>query len=399
MRIKIENMNSYKYLIIGTGMTADAAVRGIRELDATGSIGLIGVETDPPYNRPPLSKGLWKGKSLDSIWRKTDKLQVTLQLGRKVVSLNAEEHSVQDEIGESYSGEQILLATGGSPRRLPFGGDDILYYRFVADYERLLQMTSQSTTFTVIGGSFIGSEIAAALAMNGKKVRLLFPEAGICARAFPIDLSLFLNEYYAKKGVEVLPGEYLRDIQRREGRLLLNTQGGREIVCEGVVAGIGIQPNVELAKSAGLKIGNGISVDEYLVTSHADIYAAGDVAEFYNPALDRRMRVEHEDNANAMGRQAGRNMAGVREAYQHLPFFYSDLFDLGYEAVGNLDSRLTIEADWQDRFNKGVIYYLDKKRLNGVLLWNVWDKVPDARDLIAKPKLFNLKTRKNLIGG
>jgi len=390
-------MNSYKYLIIGTGMTADAAVRGIRELDATGSIGLIGIETDPPYNRPPLSKGLWKGKSIDGIWRKTEKLQVTLHLGRKVVSLKAEEHIVQDERGDSYSGDQILLATGGSPRRLPFGGDDILYYRSVVDYKRLFEMTTRNTTFAVIGGSFVGSEIAAALAMNGKKVTLLFPEAGICARTLPLDLSLFLNDYYAKKGVEVLPGEYLRDIQPREGRLFLNTQGGREIVCEGVVAGIGIQPNVELARSAGLKIGNGISVDEHLVTSHASIYAAGDVAEFYNPALKRRMRVEHEDNANAMGRQAGRNMAGAKEPYQHLAFFYSDLFDLGYEAVGHLDSRLTIEADWQDRFQKGVICYLDNKRLNGVLLWNVWGKVADARALISNPKLFNLKTRKNLI--
>jgi NAD(P)H-nitrite reductase large subunit len=391
-------MVNYKYLIIGAGMTADAAVRGIREIDAKGSIGLIGLETDPPYNRPPLSKGLWKGKPLEGIWRRTENLQASLQLGKKVVSLNADEHSLQDEWGDSYAGEKLLLATGGSPRRLPFGGDDILYFRTLADYKHLLEMTARSTNFAVIGGGFIGSEIAAALALNGRKVTLLFPEDGICARAFPADLSRFLNDFYREKGVEVLPGEHLRDMQRRGDQFILNTQGGREIVAEGVVAGIGIQPNVELAEAAGLQTGNGIRVDEFLVTSHADIYAAGDVAEFYNPALDRRMRLEHEDNANSMGRQAGRNMAGAGEPYHHLPFFYSDLFELGYEAVGDLDSRLTIEADWQEQFHKGVLYYLKDKRVNGVLLWNVWNKVPSARKLIADPKPFKLKTRKEFLG-
>jgi NADPH-dependent 2,4-dienoyl-CoA reductase/sulfur reductase-like enzyme len=126
-----------------------------------------------------------------------------------------------------------------------------------------------------------------------------------------------------------------------------------------------------------------------LATSHPDIYAAGDVAAFDSPALGKRIRVEHEDNANSMGRCAGRNMAGEATPYHHLPSFYSDLFDLGYEAVGDLDARLETVADWQEPYRKGVIYYLERGRVRGVLLWNVWHQVDAARRLIAQPGPFS----------
>ncbi|HEX5444620.1 MAG TPA: oxidoreductase C-terminal domain-containing protein, partial [Pirellulales bacterium] len=129
-------------------------------------------------------------------------------------------------------------------------------------------------------------------------------------------------------------------------------------------------------------------------TSQADIYAAGDVANFYNPLLDQQMRVEHEDNANTMGRMAGQAMAGREVSYDHLPFFYSDLFDLGYEAVGETDSRLETVVDWQDQFKKGVIYYLRERRVRGVLLWNVWEQVDAARKLIAEPGPFDANALK-----
>jgi NADPH-dependent 2,4-dienoyl-CoA reductase/sulfur reductase-like enzyme len=145
---------------------------------------------------------------------------------------------------------------------------------------------------------------------------------------------------------------------------------------------------VELAQTAGLKIGNGIVIDETLHASFPDIFAAGDVAEFDNPTLGKRLRIEHEDNANTMGMQAGRNMAGANEPYHHLSYFYSDLFELGYEAVGELDSRLDTFADWNIPMKKGVIYYLAGGRVRGVLLWNVWDSVPKARLLIAEPGPF-----------
>ena len=388
-------MENFKYLIIGGGMTAVAAMRGIRELDQKGSIGLVGLEPDLPYKRPPLSKGLWKGKQLDSIWCKIEDLQAEIHLGRKIVSLDPGSLTVQDDQGTLYKGDKILLATGGTPRRLPFSGDQIIYYRTLADYKRVAELSQRNLTFAVVGGGFIGSEITAALAMNGRQVTMLFPEDGIGAAIYPHDLALSLNDYFSKKGVTVWPGESLSGAEKVDGKMSLKTKSGRELLVDAVVAGIGIQPNVELAKSAGLQVGNGILVDRILATSAPGIFAAGDAAEFFNPALNKRMRVEHEDNANSMGRQAGRNMAGASELYDHLSYFFSDLFELGYEAVGELDPRQETFVDWKDPFKKGVVYYLSGGRVRGVLLWNVWDKVPAARDLIAGTGPFKAADLKN----
>jgi NADPH-dependent 2,4-dienoyl-CoA reductase/sulfur reductase-like enzyme len=394
-KIEAGNMRNYKYLIVGGGMTADAAVSGIRELDSKGSIGLISAELDVPYDRPPLSKALWKGKPLDTIWRHTKEHNVDLHLGRTVNGIAAEQKTVTDDQKESYSYDKLLLATGGSPRRLSFGGDDIIYYRTVRDYQRLRNWASKGKRFAVIGGGFIGSEIAAGLAMNDKQVVLLFPGHRICDRIFPSDLSQFLNDFYHQKGVEVWSGESAAGLERRGEQFVVKTQSQHEVVVDGVVAGLGIQPNVELARMAELQTGDGIMVDEFLCAGRPDIYAAGDVALFYNPALDRRLRVEHEDNANTMGRLAGRNMAGSTEKYEHLPFFYSDLFELGYEAVGELDSRLSTRADWKEPYREGVVYYQKDGRVRGVLLWNVWGQVDAARELIASKQPFSSEDLKH----
>ncbi len=383
-------MASYTYLIVGGGMTADAAVRGIREIDANGSIAIVGAEPDPPYDRPPLSKGLWKGDSLDTVWRGTESLGAELLLGRTVTSIDPWNKRVVDDRKTAYGFDKLLLATGGTPRRLPAGDGNVLYFRTLSDYRRLRAMLDHGRRFAVVGGGFIGSEIAAALAMNGKEVAIVFPGEGIGAHVFPRDVSLFLNGYFRQKGVEVFAGETVHGVETRAGRLILKTRDvktldTRDLPVDGVLAGIGIVPNVDLARAAKLSVGNGILVDESCRTSHADVYAAGDVASFYNPALGTRIRVEHEDNARTMGRLAGRAMAGHHEAYRHLPFFYSDLFDLGYEAVGEVESRLQTVANWEEPFRKGVVYYMRQGRVRGVLLWNVWKRVEFARRLIAEP--------------
>jgi NADPH-dependent 2,4-dienoyl-CoA reductase/sulfur reductase-like enzyme len=386
-------MPNYKYLIVGGGMTADAAIHGIREVDGDGSIGLLSVEGHPPYDRPPLSKKLWQGKPLESIWRQAETQGVNLHLGRAATNLDPKNKRIIDDQGTAYTYGKLLLATGGTPRRLPFGGEQIIYFRTLRDYERLRALTKAGEQFAIIGGGFIGSEIAAALAMNGKKVVMAFPDAGIGSHMFPPALAAFLNDYYRQKGVEVLPGERADSLETRAGRSVLKlgnakSQGQREVVADGVVAGVGIQPNVELAEAAGLEVDNGIRVDASLRTSQPDIYAAGDVANFYNPALDKRLRVEHEDNANTTGRLAGQAMAGRAITYDHLPYFYSDLFELGYEAVGEVDSRLETVADWKEPNREGVVYYLRNGRVRGVLLWNVWEQVAAARLLIAEPGPF-----------
>ena len=380
-------MPEYEYLIIGGGMAAGAAIRGIREVDRTGSICVLGADQNNPYARPPLSKGLWKDAPVSSVWIDIQDLGADLRLGKTARDLNLSNHRVSDDSGATYSYRKLLLATGGTPRRLSFGGESVIYYRTLDDYHRLRGLTEQRQRFAVIGGGFIGSEIAAALAMNQKTVSLIFPESAIGSRMFPGDLAQFLNRYYTEKGVEVLSGEQVIGMEERDGAMRIVT-ANRELLVDGVVAGIGIQPNIELAKAAGLETANGIIVDETLHTSDPDVLAAGDVAEFFNPALRKRLRVEHEDNANTMGGMAGRSMAGESVHYDHLPFFYSDLFDLGYEAVGDLDSRLETHAQWKEQYREGVVYYLENGRVRGVLLWNVWGKVDAARELIAQTGPF-----------
>jgi 3-phenylpropionate/trans-cinnamate dioxygenase ferredoxin reductase subunit len=390
-------MNYYKYLIIGGGLAGDAATRGIRELDADGTIGMISMEPDPPYMRPNLSKGLWKGRPVEKIWRKTEERGTTLHLSCKVTHIDPNEKRIRDISNEEYTYDKLLLATGGTPNHLPFGEGNIVYLRTFQDYQHLRQLTQKGNRFVVIGGGFIGSEIAAALASTGQRVTMVFPEDAISEHVFPHDLSKFINEYYRLNGVEVLTGDSVVSVQKEGDRLIARTGGGRGLEADGVVAGIGIHPNLDLAKQTGLDVDNGIVVNQQLQTSHPDIYAAGDAASFFHTALGRQTRVEHEDNAVVMGKLAGRNMAGANEVYDHVPMFYSDLFDLGYEAVGEINSRLHIFSDWEEPFKKGVIYYLDDGRVRGVLLWNVWEKVDEARQLLLDAGPFSESDLKNRI--
>jgi 3-phenylpropionate/trans-cinnamate dioxygenase ferredoxin reductase component len=372
------------YLIIGGGMTGDAAAKGIREVDPDGSIAVISADRHSPYARPPLSKKLWSGKPLETIWRGTEQLHgVTLRTGRRALRIDRLIKTVIDDTGTTWSYGRLLIATGGTPRRLPFGGDDIVYLRTLDDYFLLRDRLSAGRSFAVIGGGFIGSEIAASLVANGAAVTMVVPEAGICSRIFPPDIVEFLNALYRRNGVTLVTGETVTGCRRDDGDMILVTGSG-ELRAGCVVAGIGIEPEVSLARDIGLPVSNGIVVDAELCAGDPDIFAAGDVANFHSVMLGQRMRVEHEDNAIAMGRQAGRNMAGAGEDYGHLPYFYSDLFDVGYEAVGELDARLEVFADWKEPYREGVLYYLREGAVRGVLLWNVWDQVDNARALIAE---------------
>jgi NADPH-dependent 2,4-dienoyl-CoA reductase/sulfur reductase-like enzyme len=390
-------MVHYQYLIVGGGMTASAAVSGIREVDENGSIGLITAEETSPYDRPPLSKQLWTGrKQLAEIYHALPE-SVDVYHGRTVQTLDAVQKHVFDNRGHRFTYDKLLLATGSSPRRLPFGSDQIIYFRTANDYERLRKLTDLYEHFTVIGGGFIGSEIAAALRMQGKQVAMIFPEDGIGGRVFPADLSQYLVEYYREKGIEVLAGTAVSDLAGSGSNLSAELDNGRSLKTQAVIAGIGVIPSTMLAEQAGLAVDNGIIVNEQLQTSHPDIYAAGDVANYPDALLGTSRRVEHEDAANSMGKTAGRIMAGDNSHYDHSPMFYSDLFDLGYEAVGELDAGLETVSDWQEPFRKGVVYYLRDGRVRGILLWNVWDKVDAARQLIASGPEISQANFKNLL--
>jgi 3-phenylpropionate/trans-cinnamate dioxygenase ferredoxin reductase component len=390
----------YRYLIIGGGLTGDAACKGIRSVDADGSIGLIGDEPDPPYARPPLSKGLWLGKEEGSIWRGTDEQGVDLLLGRRAVALDVDARTVTDDRGDVHGYERLLLATGGRPREISGAPDGVVYYRTLADYRALRTAAAEGTPVVVVGGGFIGSEIAAALAANGCTVTMIFPEEAIGARLFPRDLALFLNDYYRGRGVVVRAGELVAGIERDGDVFRVRGENGADLDADVVVAGLGIVPRDELAAAAGLPTDNGIVVDDRgRVAGRDDLFAAGDVARFPARDLGRDLRVEHEDHAKSHGHQVGRNMAGADEPYDHLPFFYSDMFDLGYEAVGELDAGLDTIAEWAEPHRKGVVAYRDPDgRPRGLLLWDVWGKVDAARALVHAAAPVGVAELRELLG-
>jgi NADPH-dependent 2,4-dienoyl-CoA reductase/sulfur reductase-like enzyme len=381
-------------------MTGDAACKGIRSIDPDGSIALVGDEPDPPYARPPLTKGLWLGKEESSIWRGTEDEGVDLHLGRTIVSLDLDAHTATDDRGDTYGYDRLLLATGGRPRHLPGAPEGVVHDRTRADYHTLRAAAAEGTRVAVIGGGFIGSELAAALASNGCAVTMIFPEEAIGTRLFPRELALSLNDYYREKGVELVAGGLVGGVERRDGGYRVTVDGGGAFDADVVVAGLGIVPRDELAADSGMATDNGIPVDDRgRVAGHDDVFAAGDVARVPARDLGRELRVEHEDHAKSHGRQVGRNMAGADEPYDHLPFFYSDLFELGYEAVGELDSRLETVAEWAEPHRKGVVCYQDAEgRPRGFLLWDVWGKVDAATDLIRAAAPVGNERLRELLG-
>jgi 3-phenylpropionate/trans-cinnamate dioxygenase ferredoxin reductase component len=395
------HVKSYKYIIIGGGMTGSAAVMGIRKNDPDGSIAMFSKEPFAPYNRPPLSKGLWDGKDIESIVRPMDHYQVDLFLETPIEEITPDLQHVRTASGEIFQYEKLLLATGGYPIQIPGSPEGVITYRTRSDFHLLEDLVEEKDNFCIIGGGFIGSELAAALVKNQKRVTLIFPETGICGELFPDDLAEFLVHYYQENGVEVLK-ENLVDVINKDGEQFMvqyhNIEDHQvtEAPFDVVIVGIGIKPNTALAEAAGIEVDNGIIVNETLQTNFPDIFAAGDVANFKHIHLGKRLRVEHEDNANTMGMLAGQNMSGKLQKYDHFPFFYSDLFDLGYEAVGEFGKDLDIVEDWIEPFKKGTIFYLDDDKVRGVIFWNLWGKVDEGRELIQSGKSFKKSELKGM---
>jgi 3-phenylpropionate/trans-cinnamate dioxygenase ferredoxin reductase component len=396
---------AYHYIIVGAGLAGASAVSGIRELDQEKSILLVGSEKHLPYDRPPLSKALWMGKKQvaeiflhPSDYYAKNKIQVALETS--IVSVAPKQKVVVDDDGKEYRYEKLLLATGGSPRKLDLPGaelEGICYYRTIDDYSSLRSQAVTGKTAVVIGGGFIGSEIAAALKSNGVNVTMIFPDDYLCQKVFPESLGLVIQEHFREKGITILSGDTPVSFSKQDEKFHTLTKQGNKITSDMVVIGAGIAPEIELAQRAKLTTSNGIAVNEYLQTSAADIYAAGDNSFFPCRSLGKSTRMEHWDNALNQGRQAGRNMVDAEQSYDYLPYFFSDLFEFGYEAVGEVDSRLQIVADWKEGNRIGVIYYLDNKKVRGVMLCNIWDKVAVARQLIEKGDIITDKELRGAI--
>lgn len=384
----------FRYLIVGGGLAGAAAIEGIRAHDREGSILLVSRENSAPYRRPPLSKGLWNGTvSLDRLSVHDDAFHreqgVDLLLRRDIVELDPVQNRVWDDRGSSYRYERLLLATGGHPRLLELHGEQgecAHYFRTLEDYLALRSRLDQLQHVLVVGGGFIGVELAAALAAAGKEVTLMYGDEYPLARVLPRELGLAVAEYYRERGVETVSGQRVATCERDAGLVHVRTLAGDLVTTQMVLAGVGIEPHDDLAEAGGLEVTNGIAVDEYTRTTDPYIHAAGDVAEFPLLALGTRVRIEHEDHAYHHGRAAGANMAGAKQVYDHLPFFYGDLFDLGFEAVGETDARLETDEVWMTEHREGVVFYLRDDVVRGALLWGRFGLVDWARGLIREGK-------------
>ncbi len=380
--------DSYDYVVVGAGMAGDAAAHGIREVDPAGTILVVGREPTAPVTRPALTKKLWTDPefTFDQVWLPTaEETGADLLLGESVIGVDTAARTITTDADVTVGYGALLLATSGHPRRLPGVEDSgrVIYFRTVRDYERLRDLAGGGRHVVVVGGGYIGTELAAALVQNDTRVTLVFTQDVLTASTFPDALARRVERRYAEAGVTLLRGARVAATESGPDGVTVTLDDGRTIAADGVVVGAGLEIETDLARSAGLEVDDGVVVDDRLRTSDPHVWAAGDVARYPDRLLGRR-RVEHVDNATTSGRQAGRNLAGADEPYAHTPFFYSDLFELGYEAVGRLDASLETVEDWHaDDLGAGVVYYLDGGRVAGVLLWNVWDATDRAREVIA----------------
>jgi len=371
-------MATYKYVIIGGGIAGQRGSQGIRKVDAEGSIALVTAEPHTPYQRPPLSKGYLRGEeTLDKVYLKKEPYyaenDIEVISGVRANAVDPGARTVKLNDGRTLGYGKLLLATGGRAWRLPVPANDlpnVFTLRTIENSDAIRQAARESQRTVVVGGSFIGSEVAASLAQLGLDVTMAFLESRILERVAPVELSAWLRAKYEAHGVRILPGTTLERLQGRERaeRVVIRDHESHVRDIDMVVMGVGIRLNTELAQGAGLEMkDNAILVDGYLRTSDPHIYAAGDIASWPDPTFGRRLRVEHWDVARRQGLRAGGNMAGDLKPYMALPYFFSDLFDLSFEVWGDLST-------WDQTVLRGSLdvgsfafYYFQEGSMVGVL--------------------------------
>jgi NADPH-dependent 2,4-dienoyl-CoA reductase/sulfur reductase-like enzyme len=371
-------MESYKYVIIGGGLAGGRAVDGIRQMDEEGTVCLVTQEPHRPYERPPLSKKYMRDEvGLDRVYVEDagyyDEKDVDVLTDVPVTGLNREARVVTLGDGQEIEYEKLLLATGGRARQLSIPGSElknVFTLRKIEDSEGIREAGGEGKHALIMGGSFIGSEVAASLRQLDTRVTMIFPESRLLQRIVPVEVSDFLFATFRDEGIEILPGTVADELEGDEdGNVkLAMLDNGETLDVDLVVMGVGILLNTDLAEDAGLELNEqgAVIVDEHLRTSDEQIYAAGDIAAWPDPTFEERLRVEHWDVARRQGRRAGRNMAGAEERYTALPYFFSDLFDLSFEVWGNLSS-------WEETVLRGSLesgsfayYYFDEGNLVGV---------------------------------
>jgi NADPH-dependent 2,4-dienoyl-CoA reductase/sulfur reductase-like enzyme len=395
----------YRYVIVGGGTAAAAAIEGIRAHDADGSILLVSRENHLPYRRGPLSKEAWGGTfDLDRLSLHAaayyDELKVEVRLRREIVEMDAENHVLWDERGDSVGFDQALVATGCRPRRLQAAGAEtsgVRYYRDLEDFLDLERRLERIQHVTLVGGNFTALELASTLRARGKEVTFIFPEEYPLHRMLPRDLGEGVVEYLRRLEIETVSGDTIVQVNEAGEFLHAKTYNGYDLTTQLILVDQGGEAQVELAEAAGLDTDDGIVVDEYGRASRPGVWAAGDVAEFPYLALGQLMRVEGSDHAEHHGRAVGANMAGANVPYDHMPIKWFTLGDLRFEGVGELSSRTDHQEVWLEPGHEGVIFYLRDDIVRGVLLCNVPDRIEWARGLIREARPMSSADRAALL--
>ena len=338
-------MEAIEYLIIGGGLAGAYASINIRKHDTNGRVLIITNENDIPYDRVPLSKEYLKGTlTKDKILIKTKEFYeqntIELLLGAEVTNLDAKNHVVTLKDGKTFAFKKLLLATGGHARKLTIPGSDlngVYYLRTIEDCDRLKDVIANSKRAVVVGGGFIGCELASALTNKGLETTIIEMGPYLLNMALDEETGTWISDYFSNKGVKVITNASAAEILGKDGHVIaVKTKDGQEIETDFVIIGVGLVLNVELAEKAGLKVEKGILVNQFLETSIENIYAAGDVARFFSPIFQRHLRLEHYDIAVKHGNTAGINMSGDKVQFNELPYFFSYQFDLKIHAYGDL---------------------------------------------------------------
>ena len=340
-------MERMPYVIIGGGLAATAAIDAIRRRDKTGRLILIGAEPHLPYDRVPLSKDYLLGRmEREHVFLRSPRFyerhRVERFLGQSATALDMNARTVTLDDGSEVGFEGLLLATGGRPRRLPIPGadlDGIHYLRTLEDSDALRAAMAKARRAVVVGGGFIGCEVAIAFAQSGLQTTLLEVTPAPLSLVLDAETSAFIASFLSQQGVTLRTDTAAAHFVGAQGRVeRVVTSGGENIEADVVVIGVGIAPNTELAAAAGLRVDNGVVVNEYLEAAAA-VYAAGDIARYYSPVLGRHLRVEHYDVALQHGRTAGANLAGAQLAYTELPYFFSHMGALHVDVIGDMSLR------------------------------------------------------------
>ena len=389
------------FVIVGAGLAGAKAAQTLREEGFDGHITLIGDETVRPYERPPLTKGFLTGADpIDKAFVHEESWYadngVELRLGTAITDVDRDAHEVRLADGERIGYTKLLLATGASARRLNVPGADlphVHHVRTASDSERLrAALEPGGRRVVVVGAGWIGLEAAAAARGYGNDVHVVEPESAPLSRALGPELGEVFASVHRREGVEFTLGEGVTEITDRA----VVTSGGAELPADIVIVGIGAVPNTDLAERAGLTVGNGVHVGQALRTDDPDVFAAGDVANAYNPVLDRRVRVEHWANALNGGPAAARSMLGQDVVHDRLPYFFTDQFSLGMEASGDWAGaydEVVYRGSDPAKYVSGesdtlefIAFWLSRGAVVGAMNVNVWDVTGDVQALIRSGK-------------